>query len=272
MDRITGTTGQMNSSSIRFDDGAAYQRYMGVWSRMVGERFLDWLAPRPGLRWLDVGCGNGAFTELIVERCEPASVSGVDPSAAQLDFARKAPSLRDAEFSLGDAMALPFPADHFDVSVMPLVIFFVPDPRKCVREMVRVTCAGGWVAAYAWDMAGGGFPYDTLRSEMRAMGVDVPMPPSPEASRPEIMQEIWSQATLEDVGMQEISVTRSYESFEDYWSIAQSGPGAAGTFGTLSAEDFGRLKMRTRERLSTDSTGRVACGARAFAVKGRVPG
>jgi len=262
----------MNSTSIRFDDGAAYQRYMGVWSKQVGERFLDWLAPRPGLRWLDVGCGNGAFTELIAERCEPARLWGVDPSAAQLEFARQTPSLRDAEFFMGDAMALPFPADHVDVSVMPLVIFFVPDPKKGVREMARVTCAGGLVAAYAWDMAGGGFPYYALQAELRAMGVEVPMPPSPEASRPEIMREIWSQATLEDVSMHEISVTRSFESFEDYWTIAQGGPSVARIFGTLSAEDIGRLKIRMRERLPTDTMGRLACGARAFAVRGRVPG
>ena len=81
------------TDQIRFDDGAAYERYMGVWSRIAGETFLDWLAPEPGLRWLDVGCGNGAFTELIVARCAPAAVDGIDPSEAQLAFARKRPAL-----------------------------------------------------------------------------------------------------------------------------------------------------------------------------------
>ena len=70
----------MGTDQIRFDDGAAYERYMGEWSRLAGETFLDWLAPKPGLRWLDVGCGNGAFTEMLVGRCAPASVQGVDPS------------------------------------------------------------------------------------------------------------------------------------------------------------------------------------------------
>jgi hypothetical protein len=49
----------MAVSEIRFDDGASYERYMGVWSRLVGETFLSWLAPSPGLRWIDIGCGNG---------------------------------------------------------------------------------------------------------------------------------------------------------------------------------------------------------------------
>ena len=69
----------MGTDPIRFTNGAAYERYMGTWSQLAGETFLDWLAPEPGLRWLDVGCGNGAFTEMLVERCAPLSVQGIDP-------------------------------------------------------------------------------------------------------------------------------------------------------------------------------------------------
>src|SRR3954469_19632463 len=123
------------SDQIRFDDGAAYERYMGEWSRLAGETFLDWLAPKSGLRWLHVGCGNGAFTEMLVERCVPLSVQGIDPSEGQLAYARTRPASRVAQFRQGDAMALPFPDHVFDAAVMPLVIFFVPDPTKGVTEM-----------------------------------------------------------------------------------------------------------------------------------------
>ena len=54
-----------------FNDGAAYEKMMGSWSRLVGEVFIDWLAPNQGLRWLDVGCGNGAFSDLISSSCSP---------------------------------------------------------------------------------------------------------------------------------------------------------------------------------------------------------
>ena len=131
---------------------------MGRWSQLVGDGFLDWLAPASGLRWLDVGCGNGAFTEMLVERCAPAAVVGVDPSEAQLAFARTRPASRVAQFRQGDAMALPFPDDAFDAAVMPLVIFFVPDPPKGVAEMARVVRPGGVVTAYGWDLFDGGFP------------------------------------------------------------------------------------------------------------------
>ncbi len=52
----------MAATPIKFDDGASYERMMGVWSRIAGANFLDWVAPAPGLRWIDIGCGNGAFT------------------------------------------------------------------------------------------------------------------------------------------------------------------------------------------------------------------
>jgi len=72
----------MAETQIRFDDGAAYERMMGIQSQLAGNIFLDWLAPRSGLRWIDIGCGNGAFPELLVERCAPAQVQGIDPSEA----------------------------------------------------------------------------------------------------------------------------------------------------------------------------------------------
>ena len=89
----------MAEFKIRFDDGAGYERMMGVWSRLAGDIFLDWLALPPGLRWVDIGCGNGAFTELIVERCAPAEIQGIDPSQAQLAFARTRPAARGASLA-----------------------------------------------------------------------------------------------------------------------------------------------------------------------------
>lgn len=147
----------MSEPAIQFNDGAAYERMMGTWSRLVGDVFLDWLKPAPGLKWIDIGCGNGAFTEQIVDRCAPSEVLGVDPSEGQLAFARQRPAARLAKFQQGGAESLPVANRSFDVATMALVIFFVPNPAKGVAEMVRVVKPGGLIAAYAWDMFGGGF-------------------------------------------------------------------------------------------------------------------
>ena len=259
------------TDQIRFDDGAAYERYMGKWSRLAGESFLDWLAPKAGLRWLDVGCGNGAFTEMLVERCAPVSVHGIDPSEGQLAYARTRPAARIAEFLQGDAMALPFPDDTFDATVMPLVIFFVPDPTRGVAEMARVVCPGGVVTAYAWDMVGGGFPYEALQAEMRGLGVAVPTPPSPDASRIDALRDLWTGAGLDSVETREIIVQRTFADFDDYWTTVLGGPSVGSQLAAMASDESALLKARMRAHLPAVADGRITYSARANAVKGRVP-
>lgn len=262
----------MTEQTIRFDDGAAYEQMMGIWSGYAGGIFLDWVAPPAGLRWIDVGCGNGAFTELVAERCAPVEIQGIDPSEGQLSFARTRPGARIAEFRLGDAMALPFPEDRFDAAVMALVIVFVPDPAKGLAEMVRVVRPGGTIAAYMWDMMGGGFPLEPMLVEIRAMGLTPPRPPQMEISRMDALRELWTEGGLEDVATREIAVQRTYASFEDFWRINANSPSLSALIAGMSPGDIDTLKIRVRAHLSEDTAGRILYGARAHAVKGRVSG
>ncbi len=261
----------MAEQKIRFDDGAAYEQMMGIWSRLAGEVFLDWLAPASGWRWIDIGCGTGAFTELLVERCAPAEVQGIDPSEGQLAFASARPAARVAVFRQGDAMALPFPAHRFDAAVMALVLVFVPDPAKGVAEMVRVVRPGGTVATYMWDMLGGGFPLDPILVEMRAMGLSPPRPPQMEASRLETLRHLWTGAGLEAVETREIAVQRTFADFDDFWTTKLKAPSIGPTVAAMASGDAETLKSRVRARLPGDAGGRITYGARAHAIKGYVP-
>jgi SAM-dependent methyltransferase len=261
----------MAEPQIRFNDGAGYERMMGVWSKLVGEVFLDWLAPRSGLRWIDVGCGNGAFTELIVRRCAPAEISGVDPSEGQLTFARARPTTRIAQFRQGDAMQLPFAAHTFDAAVMALVIFFVPDPAKGLAEMVRVVAPGGLVAAYAWDIPGGGFPLLPILTELRAMGFPAPLPPSSDVSRVEALEKLWTDAGLRDVETRRIDVQRTFTDFDDFWESAMLGSSIGPTVASMSPDNAALLKSRVRAGLPADDARRITYSAFANAVRARVP-
>ena len=261
----------MAQNQIRFDDGAAYERMMGTWSRLAGDIFIDWLNPSPGRRWIDVGCGNGAFTARLIERCAPAEVQGIDPSEAQLTFARTRSDARIAQFHQGDATALPFPDSTFDVAVMALVIFFVPDPAKGVAEMVRVTRPGGTVAAYAWDILGGGSPTSAISSEMQTMGIQPTFPPSVDAAQLDALSTLWTIAGLETVVTREITVSRTFASFDEFWTISRTTPGLNSIIAGMSVGDLERLKARMQERLPADPDGRITCAARAHAVKGHLP-
>ena len=243
---------------------------MGVWSQLVGEVFLDWLAPETGLRWLDVGCGSGAFTEKLLGRCAPASVHGIDPSEKQLAYARARPTTGAVVFRNGDAMALPFQDHAFDAAVMPLVIFFVPDPAKGIAEMARTVRPDGLVAAYAWDVPGGGMPYDALHVEMRGMGTAIPEPPSPDSSRLDALRDLWSGAGLTAIETREITVERTFSNFDDYWSTVLGGPSVGRQIAALPASDLAFLQGRMRARLAAADNGRITYAARANAIQGRV--
>lgn len=260
----------MTAAEIRFTNGADYERYMGKWSQLVGEQFLTWLAPEHGLRCLDVGCGNGAFTEMLVERLRPCKLYGIDPSAPQLEFARARPALHGAQLEVGDAMALPYQARCVDLAVMPLVIFFVPEPLQGVREMARVVEAGGIVAAYAWDMVGGGFPYEALLSELRQLGYAVPSPPNPDASRLEVMRSLWSDAGLIRIKTRRISVRRSFHNFEDFWTTVQGAPSIGAILAGMQPSECEALKARLRIKLPSAANGEIIYSARANAIQGRV--
>lgn len=253
---------------IRFNDGAAYERFMAPWSRSAGAIFLDWLAPRAGSTWVDVGCGNGAFTELILAKSAPSSISAIDPSEAQIAAALQKITANQVEFSTGDAMALPYDDARFDFAIMALVLFFVPDPRKGVSEMLRVTRPGGTIASYTWDIVRGGIPAQPLWEEIEALGKQAARPPSADISRFEALKELWSDLGIRDVETRELVVERTFVDFDDYWlSMVVSSP--TGIVGKLTEVEAAELKRRLQGRLPASASGAITVHAWATAIKGR---
>ncbi len=255
-------------ATIRFEDGEAYERMMGAWSRLAGDIFIDWLAPPQGLRWVDVGCGTGAFSDLVLRRCAPASVDGFDPSEGLLAYARKRLEGR-ATVRSGDAMAAPYPDDSFDAAAMALVIFFVPEPERGVAEMARVVRPGGLVASYAWDMLGGGFPLSALIESMREMGLNPPRPPRSDASTIDALAALWMSAGLVEVQTRTIELERQL-SFDELWKGAADSPSLGATVKAQSPEAAADLQQRYRAKLAPAADGLMLVKARANAVRGTV--
>src|SRR5262245_5991505 len=173
-----------------------------------------------------------------------------------------------ATFLRGDAMALPFEPDRFDAAVMALVIFFIPDPARAIAEMVRVVRPGGWVAAYAWDVLGGGFPLDPIWEEIRALGLSPLLPPNPDAGRLEALRELWTAGGLQGVETCAIVVKRTFSSFEECWATSTTTEGVRSSLEAISLEQRGAIKARVRTRVPADPIGRVTWRARAHTRKG----
>ena len=261
----------MSEAPNLFTDGKAYERLMGRWSRLAGEKFLDWLGAPENLKWIDVGCGNGAFTEVLIAKSSPAAVIGVDPSEGQLAYARGRPGAKGAEFRVADAQALPFPDKSFDAAAMALVLVFIPDPVKAARELARVVRPGGVVATYMWDFPDG-FPPAPLAAAMKDLGLTPPQRPSVEASKRDAMRGIWEQAGLTAIESEVIRIRVSFSSFDDFWESNTVPVGPSGkALSDLTPSAREQLKTRLRERLPIAADGSIAYEPFANAVKGVVP-
>lgn len=116
--------------------------------RMFAEwapRLLEAAGARAGQSVLDVACGTGIVARTAVPLVTPGGrVVGVDVNEAMLTVARRVAP--DIDFRTGDASALPFPADEFDVAVCQMALMFFPDRVGAVGEMRRVVAPGGTVA------------------------------------------------------------------------------------------------------------------------------
>jgi ubiquinone/menaquinone biosynthesis C-methylase UbiE len=248
----------------RFDDSAAYERFMGRWTRAAGSLFIDWLAPPQGARWIDIGCGTGAFTGLIVDRCSPAEVIAVDPQQAQIEHARRQPIARRANFRLADATALPFADAEFDVVVSALAINFIPDRSRAMAEMCRVVCPRGVVAGYVWDFASDLSPSWPLRRGLHDMGLDVPQIPGFESSGLPALISLFEMAGLEEIAVRTIDVTASYPGIDEFCNAqTPSYSPTSKMIDGMTESDRARLKEIVRVNVLGPNNGPIEYLARA---------
>jgi ubiquinone/menaquinone biosynthesis C-methylase UbiE len=262
----------MTEIKVAFDAADQYELFMGRWSRAAGEKFLDWLAPATGLRWLDVGCGTGAFTQLIARRCEPKSLSGADPAPAQIEHARK--QVPEATFQVADAARLPFHDGAFDIVASALVINFIPDRAKAMTEMSRVQRPGGTVAAYLWkrDQQADLSPHAPMEQGLQSIGAEILRPPMAPESTPEGARVTLEQAGYSDIAITTLEVRQTFRDFDDYWKI-QNLPFSpiAKSIAKLSDDQRAALRETMRNRLPASADGTISYSARALAFKAKKP-
>jgi SAM-dependent methyltransferase len=242
----------------------AYDRFMGRYSVPLAPKLADLADVAPGQSVLDVGCGPGALTAVLAERLGADAVSAVDPSESFVAAARE----RHAGVTVRHATAedLPFDDDTFDAALAELVVHFMADPVAGLREMGRVTRAGGVVAACVWDHAGGHGPLNVFWEAARELDPGVRDESRLAGTRQGHLAELFAEAGLREVVESSLSVAVEHPSFDNWWEPFLLGVGPAGAFATgLEAERQTRLRELCRERLPSPP---FVVTARAWAARG----
>lgn len=255
--------------------GNLYEPYVGRWSRLVAKDLLSWLQVDAQKDWLDVGCGTGALTEIILKHAQPRTVKGIDPSAGFVEYAKAHVSSPVASFEVGDAQSLPAGAKQFDVAVSGLVLNFVPQPPRAIAEMARVVRPGRTVAAYVWDYAG---KMELMRYFWDAAAALDPAALDLDEGRrfpichPTALAELFVQAGMHTVEVRPLDVPTRFRDFDDYWSPFLGGQGPAPAYAmSLSEARRGALRDRIRADLPISQDGSIDLIARAWAVRGQTP-
>jgi len=261
------------STDDLFSGPAAYERFMGRWSRELAGLLVRFAGVRDGDTLLDVGAGTGSIAAAVAST--PATrIVGLDPAAAYVAFAQARYGNERTRFTVGDGQRIPFHDGAFDRTLSLLAINFVPDPQKAVAEMTRVTRRGGIVAAAVWDYGDG--------MEMLRLFWDTVVALRPNDAQNDErhmrlcrrgeLATLWRSGDLQDVTEDALTVTTAFASFDDYWNPFLEKQGPAGHYvAALPAPDRDALQRALRQRLIGDGPDHAfTLTARAWAARGVV--
>lgn len=246
--------------------GSAYDAFMGRFSRPLSQEFIAAARVEPGDRVLDVGCGPGALTEVLVERLGAEQVTAVDPSGPFVEAARS--RLPGVDIRRSSAEELPFPDDTFDAAMAQLVVHFMADPVAGLREMGRVTRPGGAVSACVWDHAGGG-PLTTFWGAVHDLDPGAAGEADLAGAREGHLAELAAAAGLGEVEESRIGVTLTFGSLEEWWAPFTAVVGPAGDY-VEGLDERGReaLLARCAERFGEPP---FDIAAHAWCIRASVP-
>jgi len=258
-----------------FSEARAYERFMGRWSRQLAPLLVRFAGIRDGESVLDVGSGTGALTAAVAAAAPSSRIIGIDPAAPYVALAQSQHGSALISFEIGDGQQMRFASATFDRTLSLFVFNFIPDARKALGEMRRVTKPKGTVAAAVWDYGEGMGMLRVFWDEA------VALQPSSAAKdernmpfcRPGELASLWREQGLENVVEDGLTIETRFASFDDFWTpfLERQGPAGAYT-ASLTAPDREALRLRLRRRLlGTGSDRGIVMRARAWAVRGTIP-
>jgi ubiquinone/menaquinone biosynthesis C-methylase UbiE len=245
-----------------FESDAAYDAFMGRYSRRLAPVFADFAGVASGAVVAEVGAGTGALTSELAGR--GLQVAAADPSPTFVEAVRA--RLPDVDAHVASAEELPWDDESFDASLAQLVVAFMRDAPAGVREMRRVVKPGGTVAVCMWDRQG----MDMLAAVARTQQALGSATPTIEAhvmyrTREEI-EGLFTDG-FDGVHTELIETDASYEGFDEFWSALGGGAGPAGAWlATLEGEQREAARAEVHRQLG-EPGGPFTLRARAWATR-----
>ncbi len=267
-------TGKIAFSTAAFQDAAAYEQLMGRWSRRLAPLLIRFGGLNDGDRVLDMGCGTGSLTFALPDFANITSVTGIDLTEAYVAAARAHNTDPRIKFDLGDACALPYADASFDRAFSSLVLHFIQDAGKAVREMCRVVRPGGTVTAAVWDNYGGQLFTRMLWDVAGVLDPTLERAYFRPLNGPDDMAVMWRDLGLRDVEQTSLLIRMEFQSFEDYWAPFASGEGPHGQYVVKLAEPAREtLKHHLYRAYSANRPdGPRSMVSVAWACRGTIPG
>lgn len=237
---------------MSFDvSGSVYDRFMGRYSAALAPLFADFAGVNEG-QVLDVGCGPGSLTAVLIDRVGASAVTAVDPSEPFVATIRE--RFPEVEVHRGSAETLPLSSARYDFVLAQLVVHHMTDPVAGVGEMARVAVDRGVVAACVWDHVGSNSPLGPFWTAFREFDPESATEDSLPGTREGELVAIFQAAGLSDVEGEAITFEYSHNGFDDWWAPFSNAVGPVGRImAGLDEAGRDRLEGLCRDAFPTDS-------------------
>jgi len=265
------------ASTYHASDGAAYEVFLGRWSRELAPRLLDFAGFAEDGPLIDIGTGTGSLANAMAARWPRRAIVGLDVAAPYIAYAKGRSAGTEPTFAVGDATALAYGDGVFAGAAAQLVLNFIPNALAAVCEMRRVTSPGGTIVAAVWDFRGG-LVYQRLFWDPAA-GVDAAAADARDRlfsgalALPDGLLALFGKVGLRRIERGSLTIRMNYANFGDYWGPLLGGQGPVGSY--LASRDHA-LRRRLEEAVrraycSGLPDGERSLTATAWAVRGTVP-